>query len=240
MSFLSPLPYPARRGCLSCLATAVVLAALSAPAAADLTVTIRTDSETANLLLQQPFTVEFVLAGLEPGQQLDFVGITLTMDSYRMGTPGPITRGEMVPTPGASPSDFLSARAPGVADASFFCSGTLESHRITNDGIFFTCNLTPQHAGEVSIQVSFADALLHNAADPDSPIPLPIAAAGSLDVTVFCPADYNNDGGIDGADVQDFFAGWEVAAPLADVNGDGGIDGSDVVTFFDAWESAGC
>lgn len=57
---------------------------------------------------------------------------------------------------------------------------------------------------------------------------------------VFCPADYNDDGSIDGTDVQEFFDAWEVAAPRSDVNGDGGIDGADVVTFFDAWENAGC
>ena len=54
-----------------------------------------------------------------------------------------------------------------------------------------------------------------------------------------CIGDYNQDGGIDGADVEAFFADWEVAAPGADVNQDGGIDGSDVDTFFERWQ-AGC
>ncbi len=55
-----------------------------------------------------------------------------------------------------------------------------------------------------------------------------------------CPADFNQDGGIDGADVQAFFAAWETGSPAADVNQDGGVDGTDVEVFFAAWESGVC
>jgi hypothetical protein len=55
-----------------------------------------------------------------------------------------------------------------------------------------------------------------------------------------CAADYNQDGGVDGADVSAFFADWEASVGCADTNQDGGIDGSDVDTFFAAWESGGC
>jgi hypothetical protein len=55
-----------------------------------------------------------------------------------------------------------------------------------------------------------------------------------------CPADYNQDGGIDGADVAAFFADWEEGLPGADVNQDGGIDGADAAYFFEVWENGGC
>ncbi len=55
-----------------------------------------------------------------------------------------------------------------------------------------------------------------------------------------CPADFNQDGGIDGTDVQAFFAAWEAGDPSADVNFDGGVDGPDVDYFFGAWEAGGC
>ena len=55
-----------------------------------------------------------------------------------------------------------------------------------------------------------------------------------------CPADFNEDGGIDGSDVDRFFAAWEAGDCDADVNSDGGVDGSDVDTFFAAWEAGGC
>jgi hypothetical protein len=55
-----------------------------------------------------------------------------------------------------------------------------------------------------------------------------------------CYADVNNDGGIDGSDVQAFFELWEAGDPVSDLNNDGGIDGADVETFFAYWEGGGC
>ncbi len=55
-----------------------------------------------------------------------------------------------------------------------------------------------------------------------------------------CAADYNNDGGVDGGDVEAFFTEWQDAAACADVNQDGGVDGSDVEAFFTLWEAGGC
>ncbi|MBS0196585.1 MAG: DUF11 domain-containing protein [Planctomycetes bacterium] len=54
-----------------------------------------------------------------------------------------------------------------------------------------------------------------------------------------CVGDFNQDGGVDGVDVQDFFAAWGAGDPAADVNADGGVDGSDVAYFFLRWQ-AGC
>ena len=59
-------------------------------------------------------------------------------------------------------------------------------------------------------------------------------------LTGFCPADFNQDGGIDGSDVDAFFASWESGDAAADVNRDGGVDGSDVGVFFSLWEAGGC
>jgi len=55
-----------------------------------------------------------------------------------------------------------------------------------------------------------------------------------------CPADYNQDGGIDGADVEVFFDEWSQGNNAADVNYDGGVDGSDVDYFFQLWSAGGC
>lgn len=62
----------------------------------------------------------------------------------------------------------------------------------------------------------------------------------SIDLSVACPADFNLDGGIDGADVGAFFLAWTAGESHADVNVDGGIDGGDVETFFRLWEAGGC
>ena len=55
-----------------------------------------------------------------------------------------------------------------------------------------------------------------------------------------CPADFNQDGGVDGADVSAYFIAWEQGANEADVNQDGGVDGSDIEFFFTVWEAGGC
>ena len=54
-----------------------------------------------------------------------------------------------------------------------------------------------------------------------------------------CIADFNQDGGIDGQDVEAFFAAWEAGGPDGDINQDGGVDGGDVEVFITRWE-AGC
>ena len=55
-----------------------------------------------------------------------------------------------------------------------------------------------------------------------------------------CAADFNQDGGVDGGDVVDFFVAWEAGESTADVNQDGGVDGGDIDVFFAAWEAGGC
>jgi probable HAF family extracellular repeat protein len=55
-----------------------------------------------------------------------------------------------------------------------------------------------------------------------------------------CFADFNSDGGVDGADVTAFFAAWEAGNLHADVNFDGGVDGNDVSTFHERWEAGSC
>ncbi|MCX5688690.1 MAG: PQQ-dependent sugar dehydrogenase [Planctomycetota bacterium] len=54
-----------------------------------------------------------------------------------------------------------------------------------------------------------------------------------------CEADFNQDGGVDGSDIESFFVTWETGDAAADVNVDGGVDGSDIEYFFVRWE-AGC
>jgi hypothetical protein len=55
-----------------------------------------------------------------------------------------------------------------------------------------------------------------------------------------CAADFNNDGGVDGGDIEAFFAAWEGGDSCGDVNQDGGVDGGDIEAFFSVWENGGC
>lgn len=62
----------------------------------------------------------------------------------------------------------------------------------------------------------------------------------SCDGTQYCPADYDESGGVDGADVEAFFRDWIDGLEEADTNRNGGVDGADVEAFFTAWEQGGC
>jgi probable HAF family extracellular repeat protein len=60
------------------------------------------------------------------------------------------------------------------------------------------------------------------------------------EATQTCFADYNQDGGVDGVDVEAFFLEWAAGVATADVNQDGGVDGVDVEAFFIQWTAGGC
>lgn len=62
----------------------------------------------------------------------------------------------------------------------------------------------------------------------------------SIQLEYFCYADTNEDGGIDGSDIQAFFTLWELSDSAADLNLDGGVDGADLELFFTSWESGNC
>lgn len=62
----------------------------------------------------------------------------------------------------------------------------------------------------------------------------------NLACTPVCIADFNQDGGVDGNDVESFFVAWEAGTSTADVNVDGGVDGQDIEFFFGLWEAGGC
>lgn len=54
-----------------------------------------------------------------------------------------------------------------------------------------------------------------------------------------CVADFNQDGGVDGADIEAFIYAFSEGMESADMNADGGVDGSDMEGFFIPW-FAGC
>jgi hypothetical protein len=55
-----------------------------------------------------------------------------------------------------------------------------------------------------------------------------------------CPADYDDNGGVDGGDLSAFFSDFESGAGCADVDGNGGVDGGDLALFFALFEAGGC
>jgi hypothetical protein len=62
-------------------------------------------------------------------------------------------------------------------------------------------------------------------------------ASAPAELTVFCPADLNLDGNVDGDDVILFFGAWDNALPEGDFSDDGSVDGDDVIAFFARWDA---
>jgi hypothetical protein len=65
------------------------------------------------------------------------------------------------------------------------------------------------------------------------------SAYALLEFSDACDADFNRDGGVDGADVGAFFESWSMGVDAADLNADGGVDGQDLFYFFERWRG-GC
>lgn len=55
-----------------------------------------------------------------------------------------------------------------------------------------------------------------------------------------CAADFDQNGGVDGADIAAFFGDYEQGLPCGDVDQNGGVDGADIAIFFQAYEAGGC
>jgi len=62
-----------------------------------------------------------------------------------------------------------------------------------------------------------------------------LAVTGVVAEAPVCHADFNQDGGVDGQDIEAFFFAWTAGDETADFNQDGGVDGQDVESFFLAW-----
>lgn len=75
-------------------------------------------------------------------------------------------------------------------------------------------------------QASFAPAVLTNDCGGE---PLPCSIA-----------DFNYDGGVDGADLESFYSIWMNGESGGDVNIDGGVDGADIEYFMTYWMAGGC
>ncbi len=124
---------------------------------------------------------------------------------------------------------------PANIDVEFACTAQAANSFTSNGAAAFGSPFVLNWEGIQSITVnSNPISNVHVAARSGTDWTQPITPAGP------CIADFNQDGGIDGADVAAFFAAWETGDPSADVNQDGGVDGGDVATFFAFWEAGSC
>lgn len=71
-------------------------------------------------------------------------------------------------------------------------------------------------------------------------LPFELGGTPGINTCSPCPADFDFNGGVDGADLGAFFIDFEQGLPCADVDQNGGLDGGDIAAFFIAFEAGGC
>jgi len=148
-------------------------------------------------------------------------------------------------------TQYTFAQGPEILPGNPIGSGTIESYKIAdgisgNPGMIAVRSELASGSGTLSL-------LLHEASPSVAatyagitnftwagPTLVVFATGGGTPSCDPCPADYNQDGGVDGGDIESFFADWEASAGCADTNLDGGVDGGDIEAFFFAWENGGC
>jgi hypothetical protein len=119
--------------------------------------------------------------------------------------------------------DDTSFRIPG--NAAYYEVGVY-FQTTSKEYIEFLRDIYP---GNVAAHVAYDQWVLHGKSEPA----LMDYDGGELPDR--CPADWNNDGGVDGDDVIAFFAEWNNG--VADYNFDDGTDGDDVIAFFADWNT---
>lgn len=136
----------------------------------------------------QVFTVDVSLSFLPNQTALETLAATVRFDAALLGTPLLITAGAIVPDPLYNPNDFLTAHAPGLADATFQTFGINPPDFINTNGVFMSFTIQAQTPGQGAFSFDFVDALQFNPADPGNPIGIGLVGGPDLPFTVVTPA----------------------------------------------------
>lgn len=99
-------------------------------------------------------TIDVVLSGLNPGDELDFLAATVSFDTGILGSPT-ISPGAIIP----DDAGFLSFASPGIADANYDNLFVFLLPKITSNGIFFSFDVTPINYGRGTFTFDFVDSI---------------------------------------------------------------------------------
>lgn len=172
----------------------------------------------ASLALAQPAWPPALDVGIQCGDVAGFA--TLTVQGVWNDACVPQRMEAAAQSDGSVLLTVYHEYAPGT-----FCLQVLRPYELAAEVILFD--------GDYPVFITLDSTLI-----PDRPAePLGLVRVRCLPR---CFADFNEDGGVDGGDIEAFFIAWEASDPLADANYDGGIDGADVQAFFEVWEAGGC
>ena len=172
------------QGLFLCVLLAIAL--LSASPAAHAQVNLQMDSggtDMSKLEVGQTATINVILSGLQPGAELDTLAGTVMFNGSALGTPA-ITGGPILPDPLHEPTNFLTLAIPGYAEASFLTFGEESAHRIRENGVFYSFDVTATEPGRGTLGFDFVDATRPNPLDPLDPIAVDVTTGDSLEFAV--------------------------------------------------------
>lgn len=198
-----------------------------------------------------PATNTWFSLGISPNQDVAALAVTQTGDivlgGFFTNTGARISQysfGGTLPTIIEDPQSISEACDDGVAEFTVVATGTTPlAYQWRKDGTPIDVS---ENLSAVTSTLMFSPPVAADDGVYDCIVTSTCGSVTSAPATLtvvscdYCPADFNDDGGIDGSDVADFYVAWENADPTADTNQDGGVDGSDVDAFFIAWENGGC
>ncbi len=161
------------------------------------------------------------------------------------GRIGRYTFGGTAPTITDNPESIAQVCSGDTAEFTVQASGSATlTYQWRKDGAAINVSMNPSASTHTLVlsplaseDVGAYDCIVTNSCDSIISQPATLDEVAECSA---CPADFNQDGGIDGADVDAFFAAWVLGDTSADTNLDGGVDGADVDTFFVAWVNGGC
>lgn len=133
--------------------------------------------------------------------------------------------------PGQTAEAFIIASGGGVIEYQWFKDGAplANSDRISgaDSDTLQIQNFTSDDNAQYHVTV-------HNPCGDDQSIAVQLRAIPA------CPGDFNDSGGVDAADLADFFDAFERGLMLADVDLSGGIDANDLAVFIGSFQAGGC
>jgi hypothetical protein len=173
----------AKRCCVRSLTFSLLAINFFAICEAGLIIDLSTSDNLTDIAIGQSVTLNVNLSGVLLGDELNFLGATVTYDSSRFGLPT-INAGSIVPNPLNDPLDFGTAPAAGIADAYFLTFGTNAAEHITSNGVFFSFSATALSSGPGSFSLQFVDAGTFDPTDPFTPITQLVDSGANLNYQV--------------------------------------------------------
>jgi hypothetical protein len=102
-----------------------------------------------NLVVGQVFSVDVILSGLQPAEELNYLAASITFDSTLLGDATYVVAGSIVP----DLHGFAGFGTSGLADGNYDVLSSLSGARISSIGTLYSFSITAQQVGSDFIDI---------------------------------------------------------------------------------------